>query len=76
MSAMATTNANAFTLFDPPCIRSAPMWGCGDVMQYPETRRMKQTFRTHRSDTSPDYMKNTDPRFNQSMLDAGGGGGG
>ena len=76
MSAMATTNANAFTLFDPPCIRSAAdvgLWRCYPAIT--ETRRMKQTFRTHRSDTSPDYMKNTDPRFNQSMLDAGGGGG-
>jgi hypothetical protein len=76
MSAMATTNAIAFTLFDPPCTRSAPTWACGDGMQFPETHRTKQTYRTHRSNASPDYMKNTDPRFNQSMQDAGGGGGG
>jgi hypothetical protein len=74
--AMATTSASAFTMFDPPCIRSAPTWACGDVSLPAVTHQMKQTFRTHGGDTSQNYMKSTDPRFNQSMQDAGGGGGG
>jgi hypothetical protein len=74
MSAMAPTNANAFSATSRFC--EGPVWwqGCGDHFTLTETRRS----RPHRDtrDTSPDYMKYLDSRDNQAMRDAGGGGDG
>ena len=81
MSGMATTSANAFSLrsLEARYIASnicdeAGMWRhCGDHVEYVTATARS---RTVRGDTSPQYMKDIDPRYNPGMLNAGGSGGG
>ena len=69
-TAMATTNANAYHLRIPACTWSS-LEACGAyyLEQQPTTRRT-----VVRVDTSPNYIKQTDPRYNSTLSDAGGGG--
>ena len=65
----AATGANARQFNLPPCELSS--WGsCGTYQQVQEVQRRQS------HDTSPIYMKQTDPRYSNSMTTAGGGGGG
>ncbi|MCK1423688.1 hypothetical protein IVB14_11990 [Bradyrhizobium sp. 180] len=47
--------------------------GCGSLIEMPNQGGRRVV--THR-DTSPTYMKQTDPRYSSAMRDAGGSGGG
>jgi hypothetical protein len=85
MSALATTDANAFSpgpvgpkfLVSPAsaasmlCDGAVSRRACGAHMAYLGTLQARRG-----EDTSPNYIKNFDPRDNQAMRDAGGGGGG
>ena len=71
MSAMATTSANAFSLFDPPCVRTSMKWACGDIVIVPKYERARPTHLN-----SVDTSRNTDPSYDQAMQAGGGGGGG
>jgi hypothetical protein len=69
VSTMATANANPFP---PICDGAVSMRACGDHMMYLRTLRLHG----RDVDTSPTYMKSSDPRDSQAMLNGGGGGGG
>lgn len=72
-AALAATSANAAQYRTYGC-DTAFFEGCGFLTETPNVGR-KPTTVIHR-DTSPIYMKQTDPRYSSSMRDAGGGGGG
>ncbi len=75
MSTMTTTSANAFRLVDQYCV--AGQWGCSAPLTSPDARGRKAHGTTPgAANHSPAYMNNTDPRFNDAMVNAGGGGGG
>ena len=74
MSAIATTSANAYSPLIPSrlCDGAISRQACTEHYQYVRELRA----RVRRGDTSPAYMRGSDPRTNQAMQDAGGGGGG
>ncbi|GLR91950.1 hypothetical protein [Bradyrhizobium iriomotense] len=76
-TAMATTNANAFTQRVSTCDVFF-LAGCGEVLVPITTPVERRVVRlpTPPRDTSPTYMKQTDPRYTSAMNNAGGGGGG
>ncbi|MFK4533528.1 hypothetical protein ABIA00_001711 [Bradyrhizobium ottawaense] len=73
-SAFAATSANAAPHRTDGC-QFAFFEGCGIVFEQPNPGRSRSSVIPVR-DTSPTYMKQTDPRYSSSMRDAGGGGGG
>jgi hypothetical protein len=71
-TAFSATSANAAQYRTYGC-DTAFFEGCMGFVEAPQQGGRRAV--THR-DTSPVYMKQTDPRYNSSMRDAGGGGGG
>ncbi|MEY9600995.1 hypothetical protein AB7M74_007605 [Bradyrhizobium japonicum] len=69
----SATSANAAQVRTYGC-DSAFFEGCGILVETPTPAGRSRVNLTH--DTSPIYMKQTDPRYSSSMRDAGGGGGG
>jgi hypothetical protein len=78
----AMTSANAFSSRSPEaryiasriCDETVMWQRCGDHFEY-VTATVRSPPPRH-PDTSPQYMKDIDPRYNQGMLNAGGDGGG
>ncbi|MDE5460442.1 hypothetical protein, partial [Bradyrhizobium sp. CSS354] len=71
-AAFSATSANAAQFRTYGC-DSAFFEGCGIAIEQPTPSGRSRVSITH--DTSPTYMKQTDPRYSSSMRDAGGGGG-
>ncbi|MEJ6889891.1 hypothetical protein, partial [Bradyrhizobium diazoefficiens] len=73
-TAFTATSANAVQLRTYGC-DTGFFEGCAGFVEVPQQQAGRRVVRlTH--DTSPIYMKQTDPRYNSAMRDAGGGGGG
>ena len=72
-SAFAATSANAAQYRTYGC-DTAFFDGCGVATETPSVARSRTSVIP--LDTSPTYMKQSDPRYSSSMRDAGGGGGG
>lgn len=69
-TALTTTAAHAFQPgVVPPCSFIVFM-GCGQPTPPADPARARNR------DTSPDYMKQSDPRYNQALMNGGGSGGG
>ncbi|BAM90551.1 conserved hypothetical protein [Bradyrhizobium oligotrophicum S58] len=66
----AATSASARQFSFPPCEQAS--WGACGGYEAPT----QPASRSRQHDTSPTYMKQTDPRYSNSMTTAGGGGGG
>ncbi|NEU98062.1 hypothetical protein [Bradyrhizobium uaiense] len=70
-TALTTTAAHAFQpRIVPPCSFFLYTEGCGQPVPQADPGRARNR------DISPAYMKQSDPRYNQGLLNAGGGGGG
>ncbi|WP_061024299.1 hypothetical protein, partial [Bradyrhizobium sp. CCH5-F6] len=68
IAAVSATSANATQYRTYGC-DTAFFEGCGFLIETPAGKSRPSTI--HR-DTSPIYMKQTDPRYSSSMRDAGG----
>jgi hypothetical protein len=73
-TAFTATSANAVQLRTYGC-DVAFFEGCAGFIDVPQQVGRRAVIRADR-DTSPIYMKQSDPRYNTALRDAGGGGGG
>jgi hypothetical protein len=74
--AFAAMSATAIPASAQPkkCEGALTYQSCGSYLVHVQAQRLRVS--TIPLDTSPAYMKYTDPRYNSALGDAGGGGGG